>query len=274
MSSQTLAATGTVSRMWALDAPILKLPEALLVIGGGEGALDCPFPSFLIEHPDGRVLIDTGMCAEAATDPVGAYGDVGAHLLPDGFDRDLAVDRQLEKLGYQPSDIDIVVMTHLHLDHTGLMPLFKHAQFVGGLGEMRFALWPDPSQQNGFFRNDDFAFLRDTPEQWIEVGPEDYDLFGDGSVVLYHLPGHTPGQLAVLVRTPEQNILLASDVVHIRAGLSGLPFPNDWNAEQTARSIARLKAIAKATKARMWIGHDPEDWAIMKHAPDVYDGAS
>jgi N-acyl homoserine lactone hydrolase len=267
------AAIGTVQRLWALDAPILKLPGSLLILGG-EGTFDSPFPSFLIEHQQGRVLIDTGMRAEAADDPVGTYGDVGANLLPDGFDRDLVVDRQLEKLGIQPDDIDTVVMTHLHLDHTGLMPLFKHAQFIGGVGEMRFALWPDPSQRDGFFALEDFDFLRDNPDQWLEVGPEDYDLFGDGSVVLYHLPGHTPGQLAVLVRTPGQNILLASDVVHIRAGLSGVPFPHDWNAEQTARSVARLKAIARANNAHIWVGHDPDDWAVMKHAPAFYGEAS
>ena len=274
MSTPTLAATGTVSRLWALDAPIIPLAGSLLVLGGDEDKLDCPFPSFLIDHPHGLALIDTGLRAEAAEDPVGTYGDLAAHLFPQGFPRELAVDAQLEKLGYKPSDIDTVVMTHLHLDHTGLMALFQHAKFVGGLGEMRFALWPDPSQQVGYYAPEDFAFLRDRPSQWTEVGPYDYDLFGDGSVVLYHLPGHTPGQLGVLVRTPEQNILLASDVVHIRAGLSGLPFPSDWSAEQTVRSVARLKAIAKANNAQIWVGHDPEDWAIMKHAPAVYDGAS
>jgi N-acyl homoserine lactone hydrolase len=272
MAASMLAKTGTVSRLWALDAPILTLPAGLLVLGC-EGLLPCPFPSFLIEHPQGRVLIDTGMRPEAATDPVGTYGDIGAALLPDGFPRELCVDHQLEKLGIQPGDIDTVVMTHLHLDHTGMMPLFRHAQFIGGLGEMRFAYWPDPSQQSGFFLTSDFAFLRECPDQWIEVGPYDYDLFGDGSVVLYHLPGHTPGSLGVLVRTPEQNFLLAGDVVHLRAGLTGMPFPNDWSAEQTNRSVARLKAIAKANNAQIWVGHDPEDWAITKHAPAVYDGA-
>lgn len=273
MATPLLAGTGTVRRLWALDAPILTLPAGLLLLGA-EGALDCPFPSFLIEHAQGMVLVDTGMRPEAADDPVGTYGDVGANLLPNGFARDLCVDRQLEKLGYQPGDIGTVVMSHLHLDHTGMMPLFKHAQFIGGAGEMRFAWWPDPNQQTGYFLTDDFAFLREDPSQWIEVGPHDYDLFGDGSVVLYHLPGHTPGSLGVLIRTPEQNLLLATDVVHLRGGLTGMPFPHDWSAEQTVRSVARLKAIAKANNAQIWIGHDPEDWAVTKHAPAVYDGAS
>lgn len=274
MSVSTLAAVGTVSRFWALDAPIIPLPESLLVIGGQETVLPCPFPSFLIEHPQGLVLIDTGLNPGAAEDPVGTYGELGGHLFPNGFPRELAVDAQLEKLGIKPTDIDTVVMTHLHLDHTGLMPLFKHAQFIGGAGEMRFAYWPDPAQQVGFFWPDDFAFLRERPEQWLEVGPYDYDLFGDGSVILYHLPGHTPGQLGILVKTPEQNILLASDVVHIRAGLGGLPMPNDWSAEATKHSVARMKALAKANNAQLWVGHDPEDWAIMKHAPAVYDGGA
>jgi N-acyl homoserine lactone hydrolase len=273
MAVSTVAGSGTVSRLIALDAPILNIPASMLLLGA-EGMLACPFPCFLIEHPKGRVLLDTGMRAEAADDPVGTYGDVGANLLPDGFPRDLCVDRQLEKLGIRPADIDTVIMSHLHLDHTGMMPLFEHAQFIGGEGEMRFALWPDPVQRTGFFMPEDYAFLYDRPEQWLEVGPNEHDVFGDGSVVVFHLPGHTPGSVGVLVRTAEQNYVLAGDVVHLRGGLTGMPFPHDWSAEHSATSIARLRAIAKANDAQIWIGHDPEDWDVHKHARVVSDEAS
>lgn len=272
MSTPPMAPTATVTRFWAFDAPIIPLPESILIHRGSDELLHCPFPSFLIEHPDGLVLIDTGINPAAANDPVAAYGELGMQLFPDGFPRDLAVDTQLEKLGIRPTDIDTVVMTHLHLDHTGLMPLFKHAQFIGGVNEMRFAYWPDPVQQEGFYWIDDFRFLRENPSQWMEVGPHDHDLFGDNSVILYHLPGHSPGQLGILVRTPEGNIFLASDIVHIRAGLSGVPMISDYSAAETARSVARMKAIANANDARIWVGHDPEDWAAMKHAPASYDG--
>lgn len=274
MSTTTPPSVATVSRFWALDGPIIRIPESMLVVGGSDAIIDCPFPSFLIEHRDRLVLVDTGLDPGAADDPVGTYGELGAHLFPDGFPRELAVDAQLERLGFKPTDVDTVVMTHLHLDHTGLMPLFKHAQFIGGAGEMRFAYWPDPSQAVGYYRVEDLGFLRDNPGQWFEVGPHDHDLFGDGSVVIYHLPGHSPGQLGLLVRTAEGAIMLASDVVHLRAGLSGLPFPRDWDAAETARSVARMNAIARANDAQLWVGHDPEDWVIMKHAPAVYDGRS
>jgi N-acyl homoserine lactone hydrolase len=269
MSTPSISAH--VHRFWALDAPIIQMPMSLLIVGG-EGMTDSPFPSFLIEHTPGElVLIDTGLRPQAAEDPVGAYGDLGAHLLPDGYPRHLAVDRQLGALGFKPADIKTVIITHLHIDHTGAMPLFQHAQFIGGQGEMRFALWPDPVQEDAFYIKDDFGFLAERRSQWTEVGPQDHDVFGDGSVVLYHLPGHTPGQLAVLVRTREQNILLAADVVHVREGLGGKPMPNDWSAEHTARSVERLKLIAAANDARIWVGHDEGDWAAMKHAPAVYD---
>lgn len=262
----------TVTRLVALEGPMLTLPASALLVGA-EGAHLCPFPSFLIEHPQGKVLVDTGMRPEAADDPIGQYGDVGRHLLPDGFPRDACVDRQLAKLGIAPSEIGTVVMSHLHLDHTGMMSLFPHAQFVGGHGEMRHALWPDPVQREGYFLPEDFAFLHDRPAQWLEVGPYDHDLFGDGSVVLFHLPGHTPGSLGVLVRTPEKNFFLAGDIVHLRGGLDGTPFPRDWSNEQGARSVARMNALAHAYDAQIWVAHDPEDWAEHKHAPAAYDGA-
>lgn len=272
--SSTATAVGTVKRLIALDSPVLPLPTSLLVLGG-EGTTDCPFPVFLIEHERGLVLVDTGLRPESAEDPTGTYGGLGTALLPDGFPRELAVDRQLEKLGYQPGDIGTVVMSHLHFDHTGGMRLFQHAQFIGGCGEMQFAWWPDPANRvAGFYTPEDFAFLRERPDQWWEIGPEDHDLFGDGSIVLIHLPGHTPGQLGILVRTPEETFLLATDAVHLRAGLTGVPMPYDWNASVTAKSVSRMKAVAKAHDAKLWISHDPEDWAQFKHAPAAYDGSS
>lgn len=270
-TTTTAAATGTVRRLWALDAPVITVPTGLLVLGG-EGEVDIPLPSFLIEHERGLVLVDTGVKPEAADDPVGAYGEGLAALMPDGYPRELSVPAQLQKLGFEPSDVDIVVMSHLHFDHSGSMPTFQHAQFIGGPGEMQFAWWPDPANSlSGFYVQEDFAFLRERPEQWWEIGPHGHDLFGDGSILLHHLPGHTPGQLAVQVRTPGQTFMLATDVVHLRAGLSGMPMPHDWNASETARSVLRLKALVHAHDAALWIGHDPEDWALYQHAPDCYE---
>jgi glyoxylase-like metal-dependent hydrolase (beta-lactamase superfamily II) len=271
--SSTATAVGTVKRFWAMNGPVLPMPTGLLVLGG-EGMVDCPFPTFLIEHEKGLVLLDTGLRPQAAEDPVGAYGELGSALFPEGFDRDLGVDRQLAKLGFRPEDVDTVILSHLHFDHVGGLPLFQHAQIIAGRGEMAAALWPDPATAiAGFYNAEDVAWLRDRRSQWWEIGPQDHDLFGDGSVMLFHLPGHTPGQLAILVRTPGENLLMATDVVHLRAGLTGVPMPYDWNAAETASSVMRLHALARAHDARIWISHDPEDWAEGRHAPDVYDGS-
>lgn len=67
------------------------------------------------------MLVDTGLRPEAAEDPVGSYGPLAEALLPNGYPRELAVDAQLEKLGVKPTDIDTVVQTHPHFDHTGAM---------------------------------------------------------------------------------------------------------------------------------------------------------
>lgn len=263
-NTRTENRASTVRRFCVLDSPVLPVQADQCVLNG-RGEIDMVFPSFVIEHERGVAMIDTGLRPESADDPGGAYGPLGEALFPKGWNRDLGVDRQLERLGYGLADIETVIMSHLHFDHTGAMRLFSHAQFIGGVGEMRYAWWPDPANMMaGFYLTDDFAFLRDHPEQWLEVGPQDHDVFGDGSVVLFHLPGHTPGHLATLVRTEDQNIVLANDVVHVRAGLAGWPMPYDWNAAETVASIMRLKALARAYDATLWVPHDIDDWHAMQ----------
>lgn len=253
-------ATGTV-RLHGLGSPIVEAPKATLILGG-EGEVEVALPCYLVEHERGAVLIDTGLDPAAADDATALYGEELGPLIAAGFEREHAVDAQLSKHGLDPADIETVVITHLHFDHTGAMRLFPNAQFIGGVGEVEYAFWPDPASLGaGYYRLEDFGFLRDNPARWWEVGPSDHDLFGDGSVVLFHLSGHTPGQLAVLVRTADRgNILLASDVVHLREGLAGVPFPLDWDFARSARSIRKLQAIAHAHQAEIWVHHDADDW--------------
>lgn len=250
----------TVSRLVALDSPVVPIPAAIVMVDARH-QVDLPLPSFLIEHERARVLIDTGLDPDACDDPTGVYGEAMGGLLAGHFPRDKAVDAQLERLGLGPRDIDLVLMTHLHFDHTGAMRLFAEAPFLGGRGEMAHAYWPGlASLRAGLYRPQDFGFLRERPLSWTEIGPQDHDLFGDGSVVAFHLPGHTPGQLAVLVRTPQRTILLSSDVVHLREGLDGTPAPTEWSFEEAARSLGRLRRLEQAHQAELWITHDPGDW--------------
>jgi glyoxylase-like metal-dependent hydrolase (beta-lactamase superfamily II) len=127
---------------------------------------------------------------------------------------------------------------------------------------------PDPAAA-AFFRTQDLEPTRGF--KWHQIGM-DHDLFGDGSIVILHTPGHTPGELSLLVRLPSRNFVLTGDTVHLRQGLEDeLPMPYDHNTELAVQSIQRLKLIRDSADATVWISHDPEDWAEFEHAPACYE---
>lgn len=102
---------------------------------------------------------------------------------------------------------------------------------------------------------------------WIEVD-RDLDLFGDGTLRMLIMPGHTPGECCLVVNLPNRSIILASDTVQMNEAIELVaPMPLDYNASPTVLSIPRLRAIRDATDARVWPSHDPICWAEYPHGP-------
>ncbi len=256
-------ADGYADKLIALPGAMLRMKEADLMEGGSDKMLDLPCPSYLIEHPKGLVLFDTGCNPQVAVDPVGYWGKV-AEFLQVRFSPDLVVDAQLKLLGYKPADVKYVVVSHLHLDHSGGLALFPHAQFLIMKGELPYAYWPDRHARAGFIFNDLVPTRR---FDWKEL-EGDTDLFGDGSLKMLKTAGHTPGEASLFVRLRHRPILLTGDTVHIRAQLGTLaPMGVDWNKSEASESIRRLKEMQDRGEARLWISHDPEDWAEFPHSP-------
>jgi N-acyl homoserine lactone hydrolase len=259
-------ATGTARRLWALEGGTLTEDRSNLVVGE-KGTITIPCPCFLIEHERGLVLLDTGLVPAAAEDARAVYGDMADELTVT-LTREQCVDRQIEALGFSLSDVDHVIMSHLHWDHTGAMYMFPHAQFHVMSGELQYAYWPLPAAP--LFRREDIEPTRSF--SWNQIEAPEFDLFGDGSLVLLHLPGHTPGNASLVVRLPNRTVVLAADTAHLRSGYHGdRPMPSDWNTLESVRSIRRLRQLAQSLQAMVWILHDPEDWAEYKHAPEFYD---
>jgi glyoxylase-like metal-dependent hydrolase (beta-lactamase superfamily II) len=100
---------------------------------------------------------------------------------------------------------------------------------------------------------------------------EDIDLFGDGSVRILSTPGHTPGEVSLLVRLPDRNVILTGDTVHIREALEReLTFSADVDTVSARRSLSRLKLVSAAYDAAVWIAHDEDDWKSHGELPTAY----
>ncbi|MEU6561510.1 N-acyl homoserine lactonase family protein [Nocardia nova] len=246
----------TARRLIPLAGASITLDSGYVTMGT-HGPLTVPIPTFLIEHERGLVLFDTGLVPEAWNDPRAVYGglvDVFALDCPP----DNTLENQITRAGYQLSDVTHVVISHSHFDHTGGMYLFPDAEFYMSEVDIRYAFWPDPPFR-GFYRAADFEAVRDF--SWNPLR-EDLDLFGDGSIVLYQTPGHTPGEISLLVSLPSQKFLITGDTVHLRSGVQyECPCPVDYNGHQAIESIQRIKQLAAARQAKIWVLHDPEDWA-------------
>lgn len=253
----------TVTRVWALEGGTMTLDASTLVLFG-QGQVTIPVPTFLIEHDRGLLLYDTGLVPDAADDPEGVYGPALAHMNL-SFRPEQRVDRQLERYGFSTRDVTHVVLSHAHIDHAGGLYLFSKAMLFAGEGDLPYAFWPPSPALRAPYR---LADLQATMGFNWNLLPGDHDVFGDGAVRILATPGHTPGHLSLLVRTVEGHLLLTGDAVHLRQAWDQvLPMGVDHSGDRSVRSIQRMRRIADATGARVWINHDPQDWARYGSGP-------
>ena len=214
-----------------------------------------PIYAYLIEHPKGRVLVDTG--ESYALRDESAVMEEEETILP-----------QLARLGYTPEDIDYVVISHLHLDHAGYMSAFPKAAFIVRREELRAAWWPEPYEHGYLLPT--YENTRDF--QYIQLGnDEDYDVFMDGRIVLIDTRGHSRGHQSVILDLPHTGkVVLAVDAAPdkeiLDRGYSGRPFVD---TSQEARSLQKLRHLA-ACGYQIFFAHDPKN-PHGRLAPQYYD---
>jgi glyoxylase-like metal-dependent hydrolase (beta-lactamase superfamily II) len=214
------------------------------------------------------VLFDTGIHPDAIDNPEKVYGAELAPLLGIRGTSDQRLDNQIKALGFKLSDITHVVSSHGHFDHTGGLFLFPEATHYFGEGELRYANWPDPIQAF-VYREEVLNTIRQLDTREV---PGDLDLFGDGAVTILATPGHTPGEVSLLVRLASRSFILTGDAIHLRAQMEQeYHFPIDSDTKEALRSVRRLKYLKESLEATIWISHDPDDWAEYTRAPGFYE---
>ncbi len=259
-----MSTSKTIRHLWALDAPTITTDRGVVLLGGGGTPVTLPTPSFLIEHEQGLLLFDSGLASEAAGDPVAAYGPL-ATMFEMYFPVEYRLDRQIESLGFSLSDVRRIVLSHAHFDHTGGLQHFPHAEGFIGAGELRYAHTAD-SHTAGFFRRQDLEAAASI--RWHELpAGYDHDMFGDGSVTLLSLPGHTPGSLGLQIRLPDRMLVLTGDAAHVRESIDqtvGMPF--DADVVSKLDGLRRLRLLGTRLDTTVWVNHDPRDWVSLRSA--------
>ncbi|MFO1328574.1 MAG: N-acyl homoserine lactonase family protein [Rubrivivax sp.] len=232
------------------------------MIDGEDGQARFPVPSFLIEHPRGRALFDTGMHPQCRHDAAGRLGERVARLFGfDGYGEHDDVKSRLESIDRDPAKVDYVVNSHLHFDHAGGNELVPNATLVVQRREWQAAQDDELAARVGIYRAD-----VDHGHPVLQVDGE-HDLFGDGSVVCVPTPGHTPGHQSLKVRTATGEAVLTGDACYFCRTLRERRLPRFvHDREQMLASLERLAALERGG-ARLYFGHDPEQWKGVPQAP-------
>ena len=233
----------------------------------GLGGVEVPVPFYLIRHPQGDVIVDGGNPLAAARDPRAHWGRL-AELFELHMSEEQHCAAQLRELGVEPESIRHVVQTHMHIDHTGALGHFPDASVVVDAAELEWARTADPPHYHGYVRAD---FER--PELDWQPVDGDFDLYGDGAIRLLRTPGHSAGHMSLLLELERTGpVLLTADAVDTRAQWEGTRPPRALQSpEQAERSLERLRALAAERDPLLVFGHDPGNWATLKHAPERYD---
>jgi len=232
----------TIKRMIILDCGrAIGKDHSLWTPGYNVGkSVEIANSCFLIEHRRGYFLWETGVPDRVAELKRGLSAARGNILL---F-RDKTLAAQLKALGVKPNNIGRVAISHRHGDHAGNLTLYSKATILMQRGEYL----PMANAKKPYFAKGQKIMLLDG----------DYDVFGDGSVTIIATPGHTPGHQSLLVKMPKSGAyILTGDAVHFQISWDRGFVPKfNSDKDQTLKSIARLKQLARQHRAQIWIGHD------------------
>jgi glyoxylase-like metal-dependent hydrolase (beta-lactamase superfamily II) len=231
------------------------------LLEGGEGRIRLPIPAYLIEHPKGMALFDSGMHPDCQTNPAARLGPRLSALFDFDYHPGEEISARLAAIGRDPARIDLLINSHFHFDHVGGNSQIPNATMLVQRREWVAGTDPEMAALRGFDRRD-----FDLGHRLLLIEGE-HDVFGDGSVLCVPTYGHTPGHQSLRVRLAGGEVVLAADSCYFCRTLRERRLPRRvYDREAMLASLDRLAAL-QANGARIFYGHDPEFWQTVPQAP-------
>jgi glyoxylase-like metal-dependent hydrolase (beta-lactamase superfamily II) len=214
--------------------------------------------SYLVVHPKGTLMFDAGVIPDAD------FKSDGSPVTQGLASATRQLKPQLAAIGYRPSDVTYFALSHYHADHTANANEFAGATWIVQKAE-RDAMFAPKAPD--ITRPADYSALQNAKATILDNA--DFDVFGDGTVVVKATPGHTPGHQVLFVRLAKTGpIVLAGDLYHYPEEITTGRVPTfEWNVDQSKASRTKVAALIKETGAAMWIGHDIATHAKLPKAP-------
>ena len=224
----------------------------------GELAVMC----FLIRHPKGDLVWDAGLPDAINANPEGEAIEGGVMKVP------VTMASQLEAIGVTTAEIEYFSVSHSHFDHVGNAGLFSEStlliqqaevDFMSGLGDEMGLVTPELVEPMRSMETITFT--------------DDYDVFGDGSVVIVPTPGHTPGHAVLFIDLENAGPLyLSGDLYHIARSRTERIVPEfNVSKPQTLETMEIFEARVAAEGARVIIQHSMEEQAQLPDIPGFLD---
>jgi glyoxylase-like metal-dependent hydrolase (beta-lactamase superfamily II) len=218
---------------------------------------------FLIVHPKGTLMWDVGAVPDRALKPgapsvTEGYASITKQLKP-----------QLDALGYEPSAIKYLALSHYHYDHIANANDFAGATWLVRQVERDAMFAPEPPAR---VNPANYNLLRNSKTTIIGA-TDDYDVFGDGTVVIKFAPGHTPGHQVLFLKLAKTGpVVLSGDLYHYPEERKLKRVPTfEYNQDQTAATREAVEAFLNKSGAQLWIQHDFTANAKLKKAPQFYE---
>ncbi|MER7245002.1 N-acyl homoserine lactonase family protein [Kribbella sp. NPDC000426] len=227
-----------------------------------------PINVYVIEHANGLVLFDTGQDRASVTDPSyfpgGFNGVVYDRLAKFHIAEHQTLDAQLGTLGYSTADVDKAVISHLHQDHIGGIPQLSGSELLITASEWAQLSGFSP-EARGFLRSHidvpgaRWKHVDFTTEVDLTSFPRAFDVMGDGSILLFPTPGHTPGSISMLVRRRElPPLLMVGDLTYEAGLLERRQLPGVGDRDELARTTDNVLALAEELPGLVVLpAHDP-----------------
>jgi glyoxylase-like metal-dependent hydrolase (beta-lactamase superfamily II) len=272
------AAQAQDTRMYVFSSGALTIGKGILQnLAPNDPPIVIPVGFYVIKHPKGNVLFDTG-CNDKLIEDIN-WWPKGLQGLKPGMTPDVAIDVQLKKIGLTPDDIKYVVVSHLHLDHGGNVGKFPNSTIVVQKSEIQNAFWPEPGT-GGPYVIGDVMPLRAANSNYpnavkmIQLDG-DLDLFGDGSIIIKRWVAHTPGSQMMTVKLKNTGLaILTGDNVYFRENVDKSIAPNLVLAYDPAgfyKAYEWIRMMMATQKADYFTAHDPDAFKALKKPPGYYD---
>jgi len=247
-------------RMYVFDCGVLKIADPMPLFGLKKeevGATDLSDAAYLIVHPRGTLMWEAGLVPDSSIG--GANARPGA---PTRKLKDLMAD-----VGYKPADVTYFAISHGHGDHTANANDFQASTWLVNKAEHE-AMFAEKAPR--FYTPATYSMLKTSMTKFIDG---DYDVFGDGSVVMKLAAGHTVGHQVLFLRLPKTgNVVLSGDLYHYPEERTLNRIPTfEVDEAKTRASRADIDAFVARNRAQLWVQHDIAAYAKLKKAPAFYD---